>query len=1008
MWAALRHRRGQVIALALVSALVATCAVFAPVFARSVDQGLMRVAVEEAGPVVAATAISQGRSSEDRDVLPSEITEILPDALTDVSQDPIEAVRHGTTVVPQEGKKPSPVVIRSRTGMCEHLEIEGACPSSAGEIIISSADAKAWGWKPGRTFEIGQQKYTRFEQDLPPVELTVVGIYQVTRDAPGYWLGDRPDGKSGVPQPDMDNVPALDDFLTVDATFADSFPHAVAYAILPLDPDRATLEAMPRAADAATALAEKHPELRVDESAQALVDGISTGRAQTDVIIPFVMVQLALLSVLVLFLVAQSAVDQRRHDVALSRLRGRSRTGARRLLLTELSVPVLLGLPLGLLVALGMAVVVRRWLLPPDLPFEVPLTVLPWVLGALLVSVLAVYFAARPVLRESVNDLLRSVRPSTADGSMVVEAVVVVLALLGVAGLSTGVLSGPAALATPTLLAIAVGVLAARVVPSLAARRASAAVRRGRVAAAISGHAIARRPAARRVLVVTTVATAVAVFGANAVVVADQNRQARAELETGAHAVASISASSAPGLLDAAAALRDKGITAAPVAVIRPHDETSSATIAVDPERLRQVAHPSALRDLDLEALALPEQQPIILPAGNATATVGWDLEGSGGAPPELRVEMTTPDGGNRSTALATLGPTRSGRTKVDTSLYCSDHCRLAGLTVAVSGDTGSQVRGTVTITDLAVGGERLPVADGSTWTSDLVDSGTGVDVSATGDQLRLHVGAADGADVTTYVTDVPRPVPAIVSSPEVEVGDELEVIDVSGGQTGVVVDQHVAALPAVTDRGVLLSLPALSRVNGEIATRADKQIWLADASPAAIERAGDVLAEEGAPIRSVTTTQDADRVFDESASGWGLQLAVIGGALAVLLAALVLVILAVTGWRAAARDLAALRISGVGQRAIARSLRTEHLVTVAVGVVLGAACSLLGSRLAMPSIPLFTTPAAVPAPDLSPHWPTVLVTTVVVAAVLLGLALAIAAAVARRVRPAAVRGESS
>lgn len=271
---------------------------------------------------------------------------------------------------------------------------------------------------------------------------------------------------------------------------------------------------------------------------------------------------------------------------------------------------------------------------------------------------------------------------------------------------------------------------------------------------------------------------------------------------------------------------------------------------------------------------------------------------------------MTTPDCGDRSTALASLGPKMSGQTRVDTSLYCSERCRLAGLTVAVSGNTGSQVRGTVTISDLTVGGERLPITDEGTWTSTRTESGTGIDVSTKGDDLHLDLGAADGADVTTYVTDVPRPMPAVVSSPDVAVGDELEVIDVSGGQTAIVVDQHVAALPSVTDRGVLLSLPALARVNGEIATRAEKQIWLADASPAAVERAGDVLAEEDVTIRSVTTTKGADRVFDQSASGWGLQLALIGGALAILLAALVLVILAVTGWRAAARDLAALRIS--------------------------------------------------------------------------------------------------
>ncbi|WP_277453309.1 FtsX-like permease family protein [Janibacter sp. DB-40] len=168
------------------------------------------------------------------------------------------------------------------------------------------------------------------------------------------------------------------------------------------------------------------------------------------------------------------------------------------------------------------------------------------------------------------------------------------------------------------------------------------------------------------------------------------------------------------------------------------------------------------------------------------------------------------------------------------------------------------------------------------------------------------------------------------------------------------------------------------------------------------------MLADDGVTVRSIATTQEADRAFDESASGWGLQLALIGGVLAVLLAALVLVILAVTGWRAAVRDLAALRISGVRHRDIARALRTEHVAGVAVGVLLGAGSALVGARIALPSIPFFTEPAAVPRLDLSPAWPAVLAATAGVAVVLLVLALAIAAVVARRVHPAAVRGEAS
>lgn len=1006
MWAALRHRGGQVIALALVSALVVTCAVFAPVFARSVDQGLLREQITTAGPEQSATAIAWQRTQSHQDVLPEDITEHVPADLAAVSEEPISVMRAGTTVVTKKGTMPSAVALRSRTDVCGHLEVDGRCPTDAGEVLVSAADEKAWGWTAGTTLEVPQGRFAPDEADPPPVELTVVGIYAESADEPDYWLGDEPDGKSGHVGPDLDTGPGVDDLITTEDTFVDTLPHAAAMVLLPLDRDAASLESMPRAADAATRLAEDQPDLTVDESAEDLVSGIRAGQDQTAVIVPFVMVQLALLAVLVLFLVARAAVDQRRHEIALARLRGHSRRGARRLLLTELTIPVLLGLPLGFLAALGLAVGVRMAMLPAGIPFDLPLAILPWLLGAVLVSVLAVYLAARPVLREPVNDLLRSVAPERAGVSVVVDTVVVVLAALGAAGLASGALSGPAALATPTLLAIAVGVLAARLVPRLAAARARRAMSRGRVVAALAGHGIARRPAARRVLVVTTVATAVAVFGANAVVVADDNRLARAELETGAPATLAVDASSATQLVAAGEALADEDIDAAPVARISPRDSDAAETIAADPEALRRVAHPSAVSGLDLGALALPEQQPVRIPGEIATADVVWDLDTDGDTdPPVLTVDMTSGSGNERSIDIATLGPRSSGRTAVEEDLHCSNRCRLSGLSLETSGGSGSEVSGTVTIRGLEVDGDALPITDEGTWASE----DDAVDVTTKGDALTLEVTATDGADATTHVTDIPRPLPAIASSEGTEEGEDLQVVDVAGGQADVGVRQTVEALPAATDRGVMVSLPALARIDPQVDTsRTRTQLWLADGSPRAVERATQVLSDEGVPVGPVTTTEEADRAYDRSASGWGLQLALVGGVLSVLLAGLVLVILAVTGWRAVVRDLAALRISGVSHRVVDRSLRAEHLVSVAIGVLLGAACALVGAWVALPSIPLFTDPAPVPPPDLGPAWSAVLVSTAVVAAVLMLVALVLAGAVVRQVRLAAARGEAT
>ena len=42
MWAAIRYRRAQALALLLLSALITACAVFAPLYERNLEQSLLR------------------------------------------------------------------------------------------------------------------------------------------------------------------------------------------------------------------------------------------------------------------------------------------------------------------------------------------------------------------------------------------------------------------------------------------------------------------------------------------------------------------------------------------------------------------------------------------------------------------------------------------------------------------------------------------------------------------------------------------------------------------------------------------------------------------------------------------------------------------------------------------------------------------------------------------------------------------------------------------------------
>ena len=113
------------------------------------------------------------------------------------------------------------------------------------------------------------------------------------------------------------------------------------------------------------------------------------------------------------------------------------------------------------------------------------------------------------------------------------DAVVVAVAAAGLVP-ARGRLSGPLALVTLTLISLALGLILAHIlipVADAAARRLTA---RGRVVGSLAAVQVARRPAVRRIIAISTVATALTVFATDALVVGARNREDRARVESGA------------------------------------------------------------------------------------------------------------------------------------------------------------------------------------------------------------------------------------------------------------------------------------------------------------------------------------------------------------------------------------------------------------------------------------------------------------------------------------------
>ena len=625
-WAAVRYRRSQSLALVLVSALVTTCAVFAPMFVRTLEQGLLRARLVERDVADTTVLLRASRTIDEPDRTPGDLATAMPPEATSWFGDRVGMTTADTEVAPRAGLQTSPLRLVARDDVCDHLELtSGRCPQAAGEVLVSAADATAWGWTEGQVFEVDDPSAVGTQDAAAPtVPLTVVGVYR-TKDDPDYWLRTQVDGKSGFPLArGVSIVPAVDDFLTVEDTFADGWSQAAVSVEYPLDRSRVSLATVPLISAALAGLDRAKEGVSVSTPVPDLVASISSGRAIVRTLVPLLLAQLALLAVTVLALVANAAVEQRRPEVALARLRGRSREGGSRVVMAELALTVLLGVPLGVAAALLVGDVLRRTIMPAGVPLELRWPLVAAVGVAVVACLVAVYLAARPVLREPVAALLRRVPPATGRGLGVLDVVVVVVAVLALAGIVTGDVEGPTALLAPVLLALAVGLLGAALLRRVAART-------GRRALGTAGWPTAsphsRSPGGRRCGTCSSSSPrrppwppsrrTRSSWGA-------ENRAARAQLETGAPAVLETDATNPAKLAAAVDELpADQRSLATPVVVIRPRDPSAVPTLLARPAELSRIGY--FVPD-HLEALTPPVSPSVELADGVITGSLSWAL----------------------------------------------------------------------------------------------------------------------------------------------------------------------------------------------------------------------------------------------------------------------------------------------------------------------------------------------------------------------------------------------
>jgi putative ABC transport system permease protein len=996
MWLAVHYRRLQALMLLALSALITVCAVFAPLYDRAMQQALTHLTVNAAP--ISATAIqirSFSRFTPGVDApsyapaLQDDLADWLPRAVRPWFLPRIDA--SSLLVIQADLTSTSPVgELLWRDGACAHvLWTAGGCPRASGDIAVSAADQRNFALNVGSTIEVREQPQVQQDRRLPGVSLRVTGIY---RQIPGeYWDERLLAGLSGSLDPQPPNQPFHDTWLTARETFSGS---RTAQWLDPLNSVTFNLNRDTVGVDRALRLGPlvsrltNQAALRVDDSGASinapntvLADvqsglpdisaSINDGRRQALVTVPLLMIQLGLLALFVLGLVLGVAVEQRRPEVALARLRGSGRKGARRLVVAELLPVVLTGVPLGVAGALGLAAVARHTVLHDAAPFELGVGFWTAIAGAAaLLSALTWGIAARGT-RDDISLLLRSV-PTRIHGwgLGVTDAVVVAGSSTAVLAFVTGGLRGPLALAAPALLALAVGLLLAHLIVPIAASLGQRLMLRGSYAPALAMLATARQPATRRVVAVITVASALLVFSTYAITVGSRNRQLAAQRENGSAMVADLTGKDLSRVESALATVADGHET--PVVRMAPTGEAYRTTLAVVSEGFGRIA-------------LFPDSDPERVPWSRLQLATGRRLSITGQAisflatpdrfsvsesSTSLQLEILSADG-NTSVDLGPI-PTARART-MSAAVSCASVCTVVGLSVRAY--PGVRYGGHLTISDVKVtgGSTNLP-GTAADWRPGVTDLNR-FEPSADGpDALTVHL-VNDGQDALGMTSRwFPTALPAVVAGP----GTDPAVRNVNGNgldaaDRTLVSVARLPRAPGVDGAAVMVDLDLLAHWGPRIANSSRIQVWFDSESPSRLARVRAALQRNGVEISDVRRVSDVRRSYETSVPAWSLQLGVLVAIVGLLIAALVLVLLVASTWRRRSRDLACLGMSGVPTRDLNRISIGERLPIVVLAVLAGAGCGLLGAGFALPTVPLFARARPPSSLDLSTPWTSVL-----------------------------------
>jgi hypothetical protein len=1025
--AALRYRPRQAVLVVVLAAVVTGAAALGPLYARAVEQSVVRNVVDDAPPA-SSTLVVTDRA--DPPAAPAELARTVRGAVPPQFGAAIGGAEAPLQLDPAGAGDPVRTRLTSRDALCRHLTVSaGRCPRSAGELLVSGRTAATVGLRPGTAVTLRGAADAEGRRISAPA--TVVGVYDLADTSGRYWAGRGAPPPVARAAPEDQGTVAVDDVFTVWPTLAaQPWPNLTTHLDIPLRSDRIDLQGLATVRAATAAVDERAGTVggSAASSIGPLLDSTIEQRDQSRSVIPLLAAQLAVLGIVVLAFVCAAATEQRRPEIALARLRGHGSRGAAVMLLRELGVLVLAGAVLGTALGWLAAVVSTKLWLQPGVTVEARWPVTGAVLAALVAGLLAILAAGTPTLRQPLTSLLRRVPPRASTLQVgLVEGAVVAAAAAGVVTLLTGD-GGPIALLAPGLLAIAGGLLLAQATIPTAGPLARLALRRGRLPWALAGLQIARRPALRRLIAIITVACALLVFAVDAWTVAGRNRTARAEVEAGAPVVLGVDATSPKALRDAVLDIDPHGRFATPVVTVSSVAAAGPRTTAVEPEafvRIARWAGAAGLPKADaLARLRPPPVAPIRLTGDRVEVHARVTAQGIPRfsrdpvphlAPIRLVLGVETPDGLVHPVSLGVTGPTR---TAYRATVPCTEGCLLRTVSVTRTFGDFADASVNVLMSDLSAGtGTDLTPVDLDATTPDawlplpLPGDASGDASVVEGPALvfggnsygpPLAVQRGDRPTVANVITagNLPKPLSTNGRTPDgAVVGPDLQ-----GGQVAFQAVGSVPQIPRSGTRALLVDLAGV--VTGPVAGAGTTSydVWLAGDDPARERTLRRQLAAHGLRVTSRDTTGAHAVAFESEGPSLALRLSLLAGLVSVLLAGATLVVGVATSGASRARDLAGLRLVGVPDRIVRQASVREHLVVAVLGVVAGTALGLVAAQAALPDIPLFATPDRSLPLVLSPAWAAVVLTALGCLLLLCTVSVAVGRALAHAAVPARLR----